>query len=592
MTRRGSDPTRLTVVDEIFLRTHRGLGTPIALQGLWRTGDRVEPELLEDLHARLRRGPLGRRVVRPRVPGARRSWQPTVRAHPLDQRDEIAVTEVLEWADTLGADLDPEYAPGWRLSSAPLDDGGTVIALTCSHVLADARGLIIAVDAALTAGAYSGASSRARALTGHKSPGTALSIAAGPPAVTGHSHISELTAAPQSDWNDAWKQLVTVLGGTAAALGSALRRSSLRMRTAIAAGHRVPKSCGAALENASASGSAAGEDNSAGEAGSPGDDNSAVDDGSEHRIDTRADSARADSADAARAAGPPHSPAADGTTDLARADRGHGRPGTPRPPALTGRGHARAEWARPPEHGRIGEKSAMSFDVETDHPATVDDPHSTRMPAVGAVLCCPAADWHRAAATSAGTGNSLFVWFVANMLWASGFPGATIEAALPVDTRDEPRVDNDLAMTAITITRADSPGIIRAEARAAYERRMTSPAGLPEETLQLVPDRLAYAMSRGAGERDILCSNIGTLPPSLHSFGPHECTAIAARAIHPGLTFARRPRTRLSGYLSRSGDTYTLALVGLAPELIPNSAALQMLADDVARPLGLPIRTW
>src|SRR5690606_34834977 len=137
MSARGGVPARLTVVDEIFLRTHRGLGTPIALQGLWRTSDRVEVELLEDLHARLRRGPLGRRVVRARVPGARRSWRPTVRAHPLDLHGEIAASDVLGWADTLGADLDPEYAPGWRLSSAPLDDGGTVIALTCSHVLAD-----------------------------------------------------------------------------------------------------------------------------------------------------------------------------------------------------------------------------------------------------------------------------------------------------------------------------------------------------------------------------------------------------------------------------------------------------------------------
>ncbi|WP_280485051.1 hypothetical protein [Nocardia cyriacigeorgica] len=539
MTTRGSDPSRLTVVDEIFLRTHRGLGTPIALQGIWRTGDRIEAALLEDLHARLRGGPLGRRVVRARVPGARRSWRSTVRAHPLDRHDEIAASGVLDWADTLGADLDPEYAPGWRLSSAPLDDGGAVIALTCSHVLADARGLIIAVDAALTAAARSGASSRARAMTGDESPGADFSTAHSPPRASGNIRACAPTALAQSDWSDAWGQLVTVLGGTAAALASGLRRRA-RVTTAIAA--------------------------------------------------VRTD-ARADSVGAARVAGPPHSPEADATTDPAR-PRGHSGPGAPRPAAVAGPGHPRTAWARPPDHGRIGEQSAAPFDVGANQRATVDDPRSTRMPTVGAVLCFAAADWHRAAATSAGTANSLFVWFVANMLWASGFPAATIEAALPVDTRDEPRVDNDLAMTAITITRTDSPGVIRAEARAAYERRMTSPAGLPEETLQLVPDRLAYAMSRGAGERDILCSNIGALPPSLHSFGPHECAAIAARAIHPGLTLARRPRTRLSGYLSRSGDTYTLALVGLAPELIPNSAALQLLAEDVARPLGLSIRNW
>ncbi|MBF6426123.1 hypothetical protein IU440_15665 [Nocardia cyriacigeorgica] len=482
MSARGGVPARLTVVDEIFLRTHRGLGTPIALQGLWRTSDRVEVESLEDLHARLRRGPLGRRVVRARVPGARRSWRPTVRAHPLDLHGEIAASDVLGWADTLGADLDPEYAPGWRLSSAPLDDGGTVIALTCSHVLADARGLIIAVDTALTAAAGSGAAPT-RPPAVHQSPSATSTLAPNPPAPTGHPHTSEqrhhgrrrpaaaLNAVPRSDWADAWEQLLTVLGGTTAAFGTGLRRWSSRVRNA-----------------------------------------------------TR-------------------------TTDPLATD---------------------------PRTGA----------------SRITDPRTTRIPTVGAVLRFPAADWDRAAAASAGTANSLFVWFVANMLWASGFPGATIEAALPVDTRDEPRVDNDLAMTAITVTRADSPGTIRAKARAAYERRMTSPAGLPEETLQLVPDRLAYAMSRGAGERDILCSNIGTLPPSLHTFGPHECTAIAARAIHPDLTFARRPRTRLSGYLSRDRDTYTLALVSLTPELIPNSPALHRLAEVTAGRLGLSLRTW
>ncbi|MBF6437029.1 hypothetical protein [Nocardia cyriacigeorgica] len=455
MTGRGSDPTRLTVVDEIFLRTHRGLGTPIALQGLWRTGDRVEPRLLRDLHARLRRGPLGRRVVRARVPGARRSWHATVRAHPLDLHGGVATSEVLGWADTLGGDLDPEYAPGWRLSSAPVHDGGTVIALTCSHVLADARGLIIAVDAALT------------------------------------GQTCEPATEPHSDWADAWAQLATVLGGTTAVLGSVLRRWTSPAAHTSAAG-RAPGS------------------------------------------------------------------------------------GAARPPAITGRDHARAEGMRQP--------------IDTAN--TADDPCATPLPAIGAILCLDAEQWDRIAATSGGTANSLFIWCVANTLWAGGFPASTIDAALPVDTRDEPRVDNDLAMTAITVTRADSPGVIRAKARTAYEHRMTSPAGLPEETLQLVPDRLAYTMSRGAGERDILCSNIGTLPPSLHSFGSHECTAIAARAIHPGLTFARRPRTRLSGYLSRDRDTYTLALVSLAPELVPNSAALHRLAEETVRSVGLSPRGW
>ncbi|MEV6321080.1 hypothetical protein AB0M45_07750 [Nocardia sp. NPDC051787] len=413
--------TRLSVVDEIFLRTHRGLGTPIALQGLWRTADRVDPALLARVHDALRSGPLGRRVARPRVPGARRSWQPNVRAYPLARAEGILpVAELLEWADAQGDGLDPEYGPGWRLATAALDDGGSLVSLTCSHALADGRALALAVDDALG----------------------------------GERAQRSNFAARESDWRDARQQWAIVLRGTAAAL--------------------------------------------------------------RHGI--------------------PHQPPA-----LLREDRPH-----------------------------------TAYETMT---------HS-------AILQCPAADWDRAAARQGGTANSLFIHLVATMLWNSGFPAATIEASLPVDTRAEPRVDNDLAMTQIVIGRADTPATIRALARSAYEHRMSAPGGMPEELLQVVPDRWAYALSKGAGERDILCSNIGTLPASLRTLGPHRCTGVAARAIHPGLTAARLPRTRLSGYLCRIGDDYVLSLVSLDPDRIESAAALRELAVRTAASAGLRTRAW
>ncbi|UGT57848.1 hypothetical protein [Nocardia asteroides] len=389
---------RLTVVDEIFLRTHREMGTPIALQGLWRTDDAVEPALLQSIHGRLRVGALGRRVVDARVPGARRRWQPTTAAHPLDLGDPLTESAILPWADSLGTGLDPEFGPGWRLSSAPLTEGGTVVALTCSHVLADARGLIHAVATALAE------------LMNH----------AGDPRIETTPSPTGAVHRPTSDWADARAQWTTILGGTARAL----------------------------------------------------------------------------------------------------------RQGLPRPPAT----HTPA-----PSSGRAVHSTLLTFDV---------------------------ADWDTTAAAAGGTANSLFIHLVANILWANGFPAPTIAASLPVDTRDEPRVDNDLAVTEIAIARTDTPASIRDKARDAYQRRMSSPAGLPEEILQVLPDRWAYALSKGAGERDILCSNIGTLPDALRTVGTHRCDRVAARAIHPGLTAF--PRTQLSGYLSRLGDTYTLALVSLS----------------------------
>nr|WP_308646260.1 hypothetical protein [Nocardia farcinica] len=438
---------RLGVVDEIFLRTHRGMGTPIALQGLWRTADPVDPVLLERVHAALAVGELGRRVVRPRVPGARRGWRPNVRAHPL-VLEPRPVADLLGWADGQGFDLDPEFGPGWRLAAAPLPDGGTVVALTCSHALADARGLVIAVDRAL-----------ARAHV--PADGNDLGAA---PATPSSSRADTADAA--AEWADALHQWTTVIGGTARAALSALRP---------------------------------------GRRGAPG--------GDRHR---------------------------GGAPQQCRSDTGN----------------------------------------VVAHPV-----HSV-------VAAVDAATWDRVAAETGGTANSLFIHLVAQVLLASGFPRDELTASLPVDTRDEPRVANDLAMTSIVVRRSDTPATVRAKARAAYERRMTAPAGLPEEILQVVPDRVAHAMARGAGERDILCSNIGDLPDSLLTLGESRCTGVAARAIHPGLDAPTRPRTRLSGYLCRIGGDYTLCLVALDPPGIDSPAALRDAAVRVGAELRLPLRFW
>ncbi|MEV4128367.1 hypothetical protein [Nocardia sp. NPDC049707] len=475
-----SPAQRASVVDEIFLRTHRGLGTPIALQGLWRTADRVDPELLRQVHAALRVGPLGRRVIRPRVPGARRSWRANTRAYPLElTAGTITNGELLEWAAEQGANLDPEYGPGWRLSTAALADGGSIVSLTCSHALADGRALVLAVDDALGGTSLRRPSALVRR-SSSKSTAPEVDCSDAPRLVTGapdRSNTSEPMTSPAgeadrsdarvnaagpraatSDWSDAWRQWSIVVRGTV----RALRR------------------------------------------------------------------------------GIPERPA------RAVADR----------------------------------ESAVSAREHTGKMT-----HSV-------VLQCPAGDWESVAAAQGGTANSLFIALIAKMLWASGFPGEMIDASLPVDTRDEPRVDNDLSMTEITIERADTPATIREKARIAYERRMSSPGEMPEELLQVIPDRWAYALSKGAGERDILCSNLGTLPDSLRALGPHRCTGVAARAIHPGLTANRLPRTRLSGYLCHIADTYTLAVVSLDPERVGTPETLRALAHETATALGLPITLW
>ncbi|WP_063036902.1 hypothetical protein [Nocardia pseudovaccinii] len=514
---------RLSVVDEIFLRTHRGLGTPIALQGLWRTADRVDPQLLRQVHAALRVGPLGRRVIRPSVPGARRSWRANARAYPLEFTDgTIATEDLLGWADAQGANLDPEYGPGWRLSTAALDDGGSIVSLTCSHALADGKALVLAVDDAL-----GGPSLTTSSVQAMRSPDTGSGMTSAPSTMLAISTLSTKSTASEAKSDT---------GRPADELAYPKRPG----RSDAGGSMTVPRP---------ASTSTTSEP-----------------DRSDARMNApkgrKTQAAVSDWSDARRQ----WSIVVRGTFHALRR-------GIPERPARTAstREHGISTSESGSVAGRVGAESA---------------------PTLSAVLQCPAADWESAAAAQGGTANSLFIALIAKMLWTSGFPAETIDASLPVDTRDEPRVDNDLAMTEITIGRTDTPATIREKARIAYERRMSSPGGMPEELLQVIPDRWAYALSRGAGERDILCSNIGTLPDAMRTLGPHRCTGVAARAIHPGLTADLLPRTRLSGYLCRIADTYTLAVVSLDPTHIDTPETLCTLAHETATALGLPITLW
>ena len=141
---------RLRVVDEMFLRTHLGYGTPVVMQGLWRGGD-VDASELQRVHDTLARGPLSHTVVRPRVPGARPRRQHGTAPWPIEWATQpIARESVVLWADEVAQrPVDPTAGAGWRMAAAPLRGGGTVVSLVCSHVVADARGLAAAIAAAM-----------------------------------------------------------------------------------------------------------------------------------------------------------------------------------------------------------------------------------------------------------------------------------------------------------------------------------------------------------------------------------------------------------------------------------------------------------
>ncbi len=393
------------------------------MQGLWRTADVVDHELLQGIHAALARGPLGRRVIRSRVPGARPWFRVDTAALPLAYASRpIAADEVLTWADTQAPNLDPTRGPGWRLSATTIDDGGTIVSLVCSHTLADARGLALAVDAALTGS------------TAHSSD----------------RHIS--------DWADARRQWAIVTRGTARAIGGLMTgRETL----------------------------------------------------------------------------PPKPPA-------------------PQP--------TRTQHSRPRS----------------------------------AILSVPAAEWDSAALGNDGTANTLFVAIAAKILWTAGGSNAPIQVSLPIDTRTAPHIANAMSMAEATLLPGDSLAAVRNTCRNAYAHPMTSPAGFPEELLQVLPARVAHKLSEGAGERDALCSNIGQLPTALSSLGGHRTVGVATRAVHPGVTSAQlnRLRTKLSGYLSSIDDRYTLALVGLDDVYFPSNDALRDLALAELRRWNITAQAW
>ncbi|MFC0449671.1 hypothetical protein [Rhodococcus jostii] len=416
---------RLSVVDEMFLRTHRGWGTPIVMQGLWRTDGWVDATTLDALTAELARGPLGRRVVRPRIPGARPRFEPSSDAFPVEYSD-IAAGSVLAWADEQGSlPVDPERGPGWRLACARPAEGGTVLSLVCSHVIADARGLAAAIAAALQGR---------------------------PPSDPGGG------AGAVADMWDATRLARRVTEGTARAVAglavSGSRRAELRRFLHVSGNASPGTLC--------------------------------------------------------------HSP-------------------------------------------------------------------------VSAVLDVDAEQWDAAAEQAGGTPNSLFLSVVAEAARRDG-ESRPLTISVPMDLRagdDASGTTNSVAMVEVDVSPQDTVADVRAASRAAYSApAMTSPAGFPEEMLQLVPDRVAHALTGNPGERDVLCSNIGPLPEALASVGGHRTTGIATRAVHPGVVTSR---TRLSAYLSRFGGSYTLALESLDS---PDRAALRERTESVLAGYGLTARGW
>jgi hypothetical protein len=122
------------------------MGTPISMQGLWRFDTVISADDLELPYLALTTGPLTRHVKHSRIWPARSYFVRGAALAPIhSEPDPLPAGGITRWADDRGETaLNVDAGPVWELSVARLDDGGSVVSLLCSHVVADAGSLVVA----------------------------------------------------------------------------------------------------------------------------------------------------------------------------------------------------------------------------------------------------------------------------------------------------------------------------------------------------------------------------------------------------------------------------------------------------------------
>lgn len=126
---------------------HHGIGNPVFNQFVWRFDTSLSAVELDKLHRNLTRGLLSRKVIAPILPTARHRWIASGASLPVDHGVEVVdAGAVRDWAEQRITDrVDPERGVGWELAAAPLSDGGTVVSLVCSHMIADGSAMVAAI---------------------------------------------------------------------------------------------------------------------------------------------------------------------------------------------------------------------------------------------------------------------------------------------------------------------------------------------------------------------------------------------------------------------------------------------------------------
>lgn len=145
-------PVRLEFADDLFARRHRGLGSPVVNQWVWRLEEPYDAERLRSLADGLARGGLSRRLHRALVPGARDVWTNAGEPPAIElSASVLPAQELLPWLRAHHLEpIDPHVGRTWRLAATDLDDGGAVVSLILAHAVGDGGSVIDSVSRAAT----------------------------------------------------------------------------------------------------------------------------------------------------------------------------------------------------------------------------------------------------------------------------------------------------------------------------------------------------------------------------------------------------------------------------------------------------------
>lgn len=235
-------------------------------------------------------------------------------------------------------------------------------------------------------------------------------------------------------------------------------------------------------------------------------------------------------------------------------------------------------------------------------PMPVDD-GLTALPAV--IVHTDAAAWEARARSLNGSGNSLFVAYMAELARRRGrvhADGKSVTVVLPVSDRG---IDDDRAnaLTSITLTverrRVDEDlGAVRAD----IKDRLTSLSTQPNEMLAglpLVPftprwlARWAEGIAMAADRLPVGCSNMGRFGAPLARIDGGAATDVSIRLVEPGITRSRIEQVggQLFGATGTVNGNQFIAVAAYQCGADNSVAATRELACGVLADLGLQATT-